>query len=93
MCLGRISLRFFGYPAPTHHISYHYEMKEKEWGIGGFHSDSAAETSLLDCDTVSLVEMFPSSSGSNVLLDIASHPRRLEYSTINNNNSQCYQFA
>jgi hypothetical protein len=58
-------------------------MKDKEWEIGGSHRDSAAETSLLERDSASLVEMFPSSSGSNVLLDIVSHPRRLEYSTIN----------
>ena len=93
MCLGRISLRIFGYSAPTHNITHHYEINDKEWEIGGFHSDSAAETSLLECDNVSLVEMFPSSSGSNVLLDTAFHSRRLEYSKINKNNSQCYQFV
>jgi hypothetical protein len=68
-------------------------MNDKEWEIGGSHSESAAETSLLECATVSLVEMFPSSSGSNVLLDIVSHPRRLEYATINKKNSQFYQFV
>jgi len=93
MCLGRISLRIFGYPGPAHHISCHDEMKDKEWEVRGSHSDSAAETSLLVCDTASLVEMFPSSSESKVLLDIVFHPTRLEYAMINNNNSQCYQFV
>ena len=63
MCLGRISLRIFGYPAPAHNISYHYEMNDKEWEIGGSKIDGAAEKILLECDTESLVEMLPSSPG------------------------------